>query len=197
MVPHLCWCNWASHTRHSGYFQHQHHIFHPWSRHSNQTPQRYHIQPHCSIILPTKKKREHTRLTVGANLIDYPWKVATPTADLTTAQFLFNSVISTTGACLLTPDIKNFYLNTHMTCPKFIHLKYDLLQQEIVNACGLAPKELDAWIYVRIEKGMHRLPKVGLLPRNFLPGALMQIETTNAMSHQASGTTNGTPSHLA
>ena len=47
------------------------------------------------VVRPQKKEQERTRLTVGGNLIDYPWEVATPTADLTTAKLLFNSVIST------------------------------------------------------------------------------------------------------
>jgi hypothetical protein len=49
---------------------------------------------------------------VGGNLIDYPWEVATPTSDLTTAKLLFNSVISTPGAVFVVMGIKNFYLNT-------------------------------------------------------------------------------------
>ena len=42
---------------------------------------------------PQKTEKERTRLTIGGNLIDYPWEVTTPTVDLTTAKLLFNSVI--------------------------------------------------------------------------------------------------------
>mgnify|MGYP000332240842 CR=1 FL=1 len=59
-----------------------------------------------------KPKVEHTGLTVGGNLVDYPGDVSTKTADLTTAKILFNSVLSTPGAKFMGIDLKNFYLNT-------------------------------------------------------------------------------------
>ena len=54
---------------------------------------------------PQKIEKECTRLTVGGNLIDYPWPMATLTADLTTAKLLFNSVVPTAGANFVTMDI--------------------------------------------------------------------------------------------
>ena len=44
-------------------------------------------------IKPQKSETHHTRLTVGGNLIDYPWDLSTPTCNITTAKILFNSVI--------------------------------------------------------------------------------------------------------
>jgi hypothetical protein len=38
--------------------------------------------------------------------MNYPWEVATPTSDLTTAKLLFNSVISTTSAVFVILDVK-------------------------------------------------------------------------------------------
>ena len=64
------------------------------------------------VVRPQKKEQECTRLTMGGNLIDYPWEVATPTSDLTTAKLLFNSVLSTPGTVFVVMDVKNFYLNT-------------------------------------------------------------------------------------
>ncbi len=121
---------------------------------------------------PQKTEKERTRLTVGGNLIDYPWDVTTPTADLTTAKLLFNSVISTPGARFLTMDIKDFYLNTPMERPEFMRLKYDILPEEIVSQYGLAEKVTDGWTYVRIEKGMYGLPQAGLLANKLLSSRL-------------------------
>jgi hypothetical protein len=66
------------------------------------------------VVRQQKKEKERTRLTVGSNLIDYPWEVATPSSNLTTAKLLLNSVISTPGEFFVVMDVKNFYLNTPM-----------------------------------------------------------------------------------
>jgi hypothetical protein len=47
-------------------------------------------------------------------LINYPYDVSTPTADITTAKIVFNSVVSTPNAKFMGLDVKDFYLNTEM-----------------------------------------------------------------------------------
>ena len=44
-------------------------------------------------------------MTVGGNLIEYPFSVATKTTDIVTAEILFNSVLSTPGGLFCTMDI--------------------------------------------------------------------------------------------
>jgi hypothetical protein len=53
-----------------------------------------------------KKERERTRLTVGGDQIEYPGDKSTPTAGLTTAKIIINSIISTKVARFLVVDIK-------------------------------------------------------------------------------------------
>jgi hypothetical protein len=66
-------------------------------------------------IRPQKKETHRTRLTVGGNLIDYPYDVSTPTAKIsTTAKIVFNSAVSTPNAKFMGLDIKDFYFNTEM-----------------------------------------------------------------------------------
>ena len=62
------------------------------------------------MIRPEKKETHCTRFVVGGNKINYPVKVATPTADMLVAKLLFNSIISTHGARFMTMDLTNFYL---------------------------------------------------------------------------------------
>jgi hypothetical protein len=59
-----------------------------------------------------KVEREHTRLTVGGNQIEYPGDKSTRTVGLTTAKILINRVVSTKWAIFLVVDIKNLYFNT-------------------------------------------------------------------------------------
>jgi hypothetical protein len=55
-----------------------------------------------------KEEKEHTRITVGGDQIEYPGDKSTQTAGLTTVKILINSVISTPNAKFLVIDITNF-----------------------------------------------------------------------------------------
>jgi hypothetical protein len=83
-------------------------------------------------IRPQKDEPERTRLTVGGNLIDYPGDVSTKTAGLTTANILFNSVVSTKDARFMCLDVKNIYLNTPMDRYEYMCMHIDLLPDEII-----------------------------------------------------------------
>ena len=65
-------------------------------------------------IRPQKDETHCTRLTMGGNLINFPGDVKTPTADLITANIIFNSVLSTKNAKSMCADISNFYFNNPM-----------------------------------------------------------------------------------
>ena len=69
---------------------------------------------------------------VGVNRINYPDKVATPTAEMLVAKLLFNSVISTHGARFTTMDIANFYLMTPLKCPEYVKIKFIDILEEII-----------------------------------------------------------------
>ncbi len=60
---------------------------------------------------PQKADPHRIQITVGGNLINYPGKLSTCTADLTTSKLMWNSVFSTEGAKYMYLDIKNFYLS--------------------------------------------------------------------------------------
>ena len=57
---------------------------------------------------PQKAYPNQVHITAGSNLITYPGELTTRTADLTTSNVLWNSVISTKGAKFAEEDIKNF-----------------------------------------------------------------------------------------
>ena len=54
---------------------------------------------------------------MGGDRIDYPGEGRTKTEDLTTIKCLFNSVVSIANVKFMSPDVKNFYLNTPMDHP--------------------------------------------------------------------------------
>ena len=60
-------------------------------------------------VKPEKEDKERTRLTLGGNLLDFTVNIGASTASVTTANFFFNSVVSTPGARCLLADIEHFY----------------------------------------------------------------------------------------
>jgi len=74
-------------------------------------------------VRPEKAEPNRTRFTVEGDRINYPGEVATPTADMLVAKMLFNSMISTKGACFMTMDISNFYFMAPLHRPEFILTK--------------------------------------------------------------------------
>ena len=64
----------------------------------------------CSNYRPQKADSYQVRFTVGGNLIEYHGNTYTPTADLTTAKILINSVLYTPNATMFGLDLSNFYL---------------------------------------------------------------------------------------
>ena len=72
----------------------------------------------CANYRPQKADPYRVRFTVGGILVDYNGPTYTPTADLTTAKILLNSVLSIPRAKFFTIDLSNFYLITPFTNPK-------------------------------------------------------------------------------
>jgi hypothetical protein len=86
----------------------------------------------CSVR-PEKAESNRMQFTVGGDRINYPREVATPTAEMPVAKMLFNSVISTKGARLMTMDISNFYLMTPLHRPEFIRIKLTDIPDKVIK----------------------------------------------------------------
>ena len=84
-----------------------------------------------------KTETHQTRLTVGGNLLDLLGLLSTPTATVTTAKCLFNSVISTPGAKCLIANVKNFYLSNDLPEPEYMKLHIHIIPQEIIDEYAL------------------------------------------------------------
>ena len=111
-----------------------------------------------------KSETHRTRLTVGGNLLDFPRMLSTPTATVTTAKCLFNSVISTPGAKCLVADIKHFYLNNDLPDPEYMKLQLHIIPQEIIGEYALQDLvDKDGWVYLNILKGMYGLKQAGII----------------------------------
>ena len=123
---------------------------------------------------PQKDEKNRTRLTVGGNLLVALYDVSTPTADLTTAKLLFNSVISTPKARFVTFDLKNFYLETPLPKPRYMRMKLDIIPEEIIDKYNLREIAHNGWVYIRIIRGMYGLPESGILANQLLKKRLLK-----------------------
>jgi hypothetical protein len=118
---------------------------------------------------PQKKEQNHTRLTVGGNQINYPGNKSTPTTDLMTAKLLINSTISMPRGIFLGINLANFYLSTPLPNYKYMHLRLDIILEEIILAYNLRTiVDTDGWVYIEIRKGMYSLPQAGILVNKLL-----------------------------
>ncbi len=95
----------------------------------------------CAQYDPKNTESNQTCFTLGGDRINYPGKVAAPTAEMLVAKMLFNSVISTKGACFMTMDISNFYLITPLHRPKFICMKLSDIPDKIINKYKLKKRQ--------------------------------------------------------
>ncbi len=120
-------------------------------------------------VRPDKAKHHQTRFTVGGDRINYPGKVATPTAEMLVAKMLFNSVIYTKGARFMTMDITNFYLMTPLHRPKFIRMKLRDIPDEVIEEYKLREKATkNGSTCIKAKCGMYGLPQSGLLANKLL-----------------------------
>ena len=88
-------------------------------------------------IKPEKEEKERTRLTMRGKLLDLTGNISAPTASVTTAKCVFNSVVSTPGARFLLADIKHFYLNNILPDPEFMRIPLKIIPHEIIDTYEL------------------------------------------------------------
>ena len=88
-------------------------------------------------ILPQKEDPHRIRFTVGGDRIDYPGPTATETAEIQTANLLFNSTISTKGGQFMCIKLNDIYLGTPMNRYKYMWIKMSDIPQDIIDQYGL------------------------------------------------------------
>ena len=108
-------------------------------------------------IHPQKEDPYRIRLTVSGDRLDYPGPTATETAEIQTANLLFNSTISTKGGRFMCIDLKDFYLGTPMNWYEYLWIKMSDIPQDIIDQYGLTEKAVNGKVLVEIRKGMYGL----------------------------------------
>ena len=85
------------------------------------------------------------------------------------AKILFNSVVSTRNAKLMTMNISNVYLMTPLKQPEYIHISIRDIPEEIINKYKLR-EIVDNKVSIHIQSncGIYGLPRAGLLANELL-----------------------------
>jgi hypothetical protein len=85
--------HWRAHQK-----PHQHYQVHLQAQEIGRPQKDVTYGQFVCLVKPKKAEPNQMQFTVGGNRINYPRKVATPTAEMLVPKMLFNSVISTKGA---------------------------------------------------------------------------------------------------
>jgi hypothetical protein len=117
---------------------------------------------------PHKTEKEHVRLTVGGDRLDYSGDAATSTADITTFKILINSTLSTKNAVMMMMDKKNFYLGTPMSGFEYMKMQLSRFPEEIIQKYNLNALAVNGWVHIEIRKGMYGLKQAGLIANQLL-----------------------------
>jgi hypothetical protein len=116
---------------------------------------------------PQKEDPNYVRITVGGNLINYPFELTTQTTDMVLSKLLWNSTISTPGARFGGADIKNMYLKTPLDRYKYMK-PLTLLPADIIEHYNLHGKDINGYVFMENQKGMYGLPQAGILANKLL-----------------------------
>ena len=136
------------------------------SHDDNETIPSNRIVAYARIVVnfcPQKKDPNRGHITAGGNLIDYPGKLATITANLTTSKILCNSVLSTEATKFMGIDISNFYLWTPMDRYEYMKMLLALFPDHIVKQYNLGEKAKNGFVYLELRKAIYGLPQAGSL----------------------------------
>ena len=97
-------------------------------------------------------------------MLDFTGYLSTLTELVTTETFVFNSVVSNTGAKCILADIKYFYLNNILPDPEFMRIPLKIIPQQIVYTYNLVTLvNNQEWIYMRINKSLYGLKQAGII----------------------------------
>ncbi len=107
-------------------------------------------------------------ITVGGNLINYPYKLTTRTADMVSTKIMWNIVVSTPGTKFGGANINNMYLETPLNRYEYMNMPMCLIPDDIIEHYGLREKALNGYAYMEIRRGMYGLPQAGILANKLL-----------------------------
>ena len=91
------------------------------------------------------------RITVGGSKISVDYDIGTPTANLSTAKILINSMLSTRGSRWAGFDLMNMYLNTNLKDDENLRVHMSQIPEEFIKEYNLQQFVTpDGWFFFEI-----------------------------------------------
>jgi hypothetical protein len=113
---------------------------------------------------PQKDNPDQIFITAGGSLINYPGKLTTRTADVTTSKPHWNSVLSTQQAKYMCLNLKNFYLSVPLDQYKYMRILIGMFPVWIVAQYDLLHNVVKGQIYLEMQRAIWGLAFVVVLP---------------------------------
>ena len=110
---------------------------------------------------PQKEDHNWIRIAVGGNLITYKGNTSTQTADLTTSNLLWNSVLSTEGAQYMCLDIKNFFLMAALDYYEYMKILLTFFSEWIKKQYNLDTNTREGFVFMEIQRAVWGLLQGG------------------------------------
>ena len=104
----------------------------------------------------------------GRKKITFDVPLSTPIYDLTTSKLHWNIAISNPGNKYLVVGVNNFYLSNPMSEHEYYKITLSLILQDVINKYNLMDKQINGFIYVRVEKVIHGLVQAGIIAHTAL-----------------------------
>ena len=120
-------------------------------------------------ILSQKEDLIRIRLAVGGNLIEYPGKGTTNTADLTYLKLHIHSFIYNRGAKYAVWDIGNYYIETPMVLSYYMQIFSRIIPTDIIAHYKINDLvDRNGWVYLEIIQGVYIPPQAGIFAKHLL-----------------------------
>jgi hypothetical protein len=102
---------------------------------SGASPKDHTVTYPCIVIdhWPQMDDPDHMSITVSGNLIGYPIKLTTQTANIVSSKITWNSIISIPNAKFSSADIKNMYLETPLNQYEYMEMPLQLIPDNIIE----------------------------------------------------------------
>ncbi len=133
-------------------------------------------------------------ITVGKNLIDYPHKLMTQTADMVSSKIMWNSIISKLNSKFSGSNIKSMYLKTPLNQYKYIKMPLRLISKDIIEHYGLCETAVEGYVSWKSGRVCMASHKPASLPASSSNSVLHTMDTSNSPTCLASGNESYTPS---
>jgi hypothetical protein len=121
--------------------------------------------------------------------------VGTNTTSLKLIKLLLNSVLSYPAAGFSSINLKNFYLNTPMPDPEYVHIKIADILAELIEEYKLKVTSMTVGFTSKFAWAVMAFPRPTFSPTIFSNPAFLLKDITKPNPPLASGATNGVPSN--